>query len=181
MKGNKDMKTTAKEMKTKTIALSLGLILVAGGLYAADPWEGTWKLNESKSKLTRGTDKDTKIVYNSSQIPDKVTVTTDGVEGDGTPVHSEWKGRFDGKDYEVTGDPDADMRSYTKLNDRTLSMVAKKAGKIVVYGLILVSADGKSQDVRLTSPDAVTDVYDASTKGKGKKDGWRNTVVYDKE
>jgi hypothetical protein len=50
VKGNNDMKTTAKAMKTKTVALSLGLILVAGGLYAADPWEGTWKLNESKSK-----------------------------------------------------------------------------------------------------------------------------------
>ena len=49
----KDMKTTTKKMKTKTIALSLGLILVAGGLYAADPFEGTWKLNESKSKITR--------------------------------------------------------------------------------------------------------------------------------
>jgi hypothetical protein len=32
----KAMKTTTKKMKTKTIALSLGLILVAGGLYAAD-------------------------------------------------------------------------------------------------------------------------------------------------
>ena len=118
-------------MKTKTIALSLGLILVAGGLYAADPCEGTWKLNESKSKLTRGTDKDTKIVYNSRLIRDKVTVTTDGVEGNGTPIHSEWKGKFDGKDYEITGDPDANMRSYTKMNDRTLSMTAKKGSEVV--------------------------------------------------
>jgi hypothetical protein len=84
------MKTATKKMKTKTVALSLGLILIAGGLYAADPFEGTWKLNESKSKLTPGTDKDTKVVYNSRLIQDKVTVTTDGVEGDGTPIHSEW-------------------------------------------------------------------------------------------
>ena len=114
------MKTTTKRMKTKTIALTLGLILVSGGLYAADPFEGTWKLNESKSKLTRGAGKDTKIVYNSRLIRDKVTVTTDGIDGDGTPIHSEWKGRFDGKDYKVTGDPDADMRSYKKINDQTL-------------------------------------------------------------
>lgn len=166
-------------MKIKTIALSLGLILAAGGLYAADPWEGTWKLNESKSKVTHGTGKDTKIVYDSRLIPDKVTVTADGVDGDGTPVHSEWKGRLDGKDYQVTGDLDSDMRSYKKMSDRTLSMTVKKGGKVVVYGLIIVSADGKSQDVRLTSPDAVTDVYDA--KAKGKKDGFRNMVVYDKE
>ena len=49
-------------MKTKTIALSLGLILAAGALYAADPMEGTWKLNESKSKLTRGITKNTKEI-----------------------------------------------------------------------------------------------------------------------
>ena len=62
-----------REMKTKTIALSLGLILAAGALYAADPMEGTWKLNESKSKLTRGTGKNTKVVYDSHLIRDKMT------------------------------------------------------------------------------------------------------------
>src|SRR5882762_7101443 len=93
-----------REMKTKTIALSLGLILAAGALYAADPFEGTWKLNESKSKLTRGTGKNTKVVYDSRLIRDKMTVKSDGVDADGKPVHSEWKGRFNGKDYEVTAD-----------------------------------------------------------------------------
>ena len=78
-------------------------------------------------------------------------MTTDGVEGNGTPFHSEWKGKFDGKDYEITGDPDANMRSYKKMNDRTLSMTAKKGNEVVAYGLIVVSADGKSQDVTLAS------------------------------
>ena len=165
-----------KEMKTKIIALSLGLILIAGGSYAADPFEGTWKLNESKSKLTRGTDKDTKIVYNSRLIPDTVAVTTDGVEGNGTPFHSEWKGKFDGKDYAITGDPDANMRSYQKMNDRTLSMTAKKGGEVVLYGLITVSADGKSQDINLASSAAAASVY----KEKKEK-GFRNKAVYDKE
>src|SRR3954470_17403426 len=151
-------------MKTKTIALSLGLILVAVGSYAADPFEGTWKLNESKSKLTPGTDKDTKIVYNSGLNRDKVTVTADGIEGDGTPIHSEWKGKFDGKDYAITGDPDANMCSYQKINDRTLSMTTKKGAEVVLQGLIIVAADGKSQDVFLTSPDAVMSVYNAKAK-----------------
>jgi hypothetical protein len=172
-------------MKTKTIAVSLGLILVAGGLYAADPFEGTWKLNESKSKLTRGTDKDTKIVYNSHLIRDNVTVTADGVEGDGTPIHTEWKGRFDGKDYKVTGDPDADKRSYKKMNHRTLYMTAKKGGEVVAQDLIVVSADGESQDITLTSPDAVMSVYKEKatekTTEKAKEKGFRNKAVYDKE
>jgi hypothetical protein len=167
-------------MKTKTMAVSLGLILAAGGLYAADPFEGTWKLNESKSKLTRGTDKDTKIVYNSGLIPDKVTVTADGVEGNGTPIHTEWKGKFDGKDYAVTGDPDADKRSYKKISERTLYMTAKKGDQVVAQGLIVVSGDGKSQDVTLVSPDAAMSPYTEKAKEKKEK-GFRNKAVYDKE
>jgi hypothetical protein len=157
-----------REMKTKTIALSLGLILAAGALYAADPFEGTWKLNESKSKLTRGTSKSTKVVYNSRLIRDKVTVTADGVDADGKPFHSEWKGRFNGKDSEVTGDPNADMRSYTKVNDQTLNTISKKGGKVVAQGRIVVAADGKSRVVTVNG-----------TTAKGKK--FTNTAVYDKE
>ena len=167
-------------MKTKTIALSLGLILVVGGLYAADPFDGTWKLNESKSKLTKGTDKDTKIVYNSHSTGDEVTVTADGVEGDGTAIRTEWKGKFDGKDYKVTGDPDANMRSYKKINERTLYMTAKKGDEIVATGLIVVSADGKSQNVTLTSADAALSPYSEKAK-EAKKKGFRNQAVYDKQ
>jgi hypothetical protein len=176
-------------MKTKIIALSLGLIVVAGGLYAADPFEGTWKLNESKSKLTPNTDKDTKIVYDSHSVPDKVTVTADGVEGDGTAIHTEWKGKFDGNDYEVTGDPDADKRSYKKMNDRTLLVTAKKGNEIIAQGLIVVSADGKRQDVIIRSPPDKMSVYSEKSKEKKKEKmtekaaekGFRNNAVYDKE
>jgi hypothetical protein len=156
-------------MKTKTIALSLGLILAAGALYAADPMEGTWKLNESKSKLTRGTSKNTKVVYDSKRLGrGRWEITTDGVDADGKPAHSEWKGKFDGKDYEVTGDPNSDMRSYTKVNDQTLTMTAKKGGKVTATSRIVVSADGKSRVVNANG-----------TTAKGKK--FSNTVVYDKE
>jgi hypothetical protein len=155
-------------MNTKTIALSLGIIFAAGALYAGDPMMGTWKLNESKSKLTPGTTKNTTVVYDGHRIRDKVTVTTDGVDGDGKPVHVEWKGKFNGKDYEVTGDPNSDMRSYTKVNDQTLDMTAKKNGKVVATGRIVVTADGKSRVVTLNG-----------TTAKGVK--FTNTVVYDKE
>jgi hypothetical protein len=176
-------------MKTKIIALCLGLILVAVGLYAADPFEGTWKLNESKSKLTPNTDKDTKIVYKSGSTDNEMTVTADGVEGDGTPIHREWKGKFDGKDYEVIGDPDADKRSYRKLGDRSLFMIAKKGSEIVAQGVILVSTDGKSQDMTLRSPDGARSVYNEKKKQKAKEKAtetlkekaFQNKAVYDKE
>jgi hypothetical protein len=160
--------------------IDLGIDFSCRGLYAADQFEGTWKLNESKSKLTPGTDKGTKIVYNSRVIGDELTVTTDGIEGDRTPIHSEWKGKFDGKDYAITGDPDANMCSYQKINDRTLSMTTKKGAEVVLQGLIIVAVDGKSQDVFLTSPDAVMSVYNAKAREKGNEKGFRNKAVYDK-
>jgi hypothetical protein len=47
-------------------------------------------------------------------------------------------------------------------------------------GLIVVSADGKSQDVTLTSPDAAMSAYSEKAK-EAKKKGVRNQAVYDKQ
>ena len=44
-------------------------------------------------------------------------VTVDGTDGEGKALHSEWTGKYDGKDYPVTGDPISDARSYKKIND----------------------------------------------------------------
>jgi hypothetical protein len=48
-----------------------------------------------------------------------------------------------------------------------------------------VSTDGKSQEVTLTSPDAVMSVYNEKEQKKvtrkGKEKGVRNKAVYDKE
>jgi hypothetical protein len=156
------------EMKTKTIALSLGILFAAGALYAGDPMMGTWKLNEAKSKLTRDTAKSTKVIYDDHLIRNKVEVTVEGVDPEGKPFHSEWKGKFNGKDYEVTGDRTSDMRSYTKVNDQTLDMTAKKNGKVVATGRIVVAADGKTRAVTLNG-----------TTANGKR--FTNMALYDKE
>ncbi|MDR3797704.1 MAG: hypothetical protein P4K93_06105 [Terracidiphilus sp.] len=46
-------------------------------------------------------------------------------------VHYSWKGKFDGSDYPVQGDPDADTWSYTQVNEHELQQTAKKGGKVV--------------------------------------------------
>jgi hypothetical protein len=97
-------------MKIKTIGLTLGFCLLAGGAcYAADPQMGTWKLNEAKSKFTPGTTKNTLVVYEAAG--DKVKVTVNGVDAKGKSIRNQWTGRFDGKNYPVTGDPNSDARS----------------------------------------------------------------------
>src|SRR5882672_7168173 len=91
-------------MKARATVLILALCFVGVAVcFAADAFMGTWKLNEAKSKIAAGSPKNTTVIYEAAG--DSVQVTTDGTDGDGKPSHSEWTGKYDGKDYPVTGDP----------------------------------------------------------------------------
>jgi len=155
-------------MRAKALVLTLVLsfVGVAVCLAADDVFMGTWKLNEAKSKISLGTLRTTTVVYEAAG--DNVKVTTDGTDGDGKPTHSEWTGKFDGKDYPVTGDPATDTRSYKKVNDRTLAFTNKKGDKVTISGRGVVSADGKTRTVTLTGADST-----------GKK--FTSTSVYGKQ
>ena len=154
-------------MKAKTIAMTLAFCFVAGAMcFASEVNMGTWKLNEAKSKFAPGTPKNTTVVYEAAG--DNVKVTIDGTGNDGNPTHNEWTGKFDGKDYPVTGDPNSDARSITKIDDRTLAFKVKKDGKVTISGRIVVSADGKSRTVTTSGTDS-----------KGTK--VKSTAVYDKQ
>ena len=157
-----------EEMKTKTIGLTLALCFFAGAacFAADDPNMGTWKLNEAKSKLTPGEGKNTTVAYEAAG--DQVKVTIDGTDKDGKPTHNEWTGKFDGKDYAVTGDPKSDMRSYKKVDDHTLAFTVKKDGKTTNTGRIVVSTDGKSRMVT---------AHGAGEQGKKSKE----KAAYDKQ
>jgi hypothetical protein len=136
-------------MKAKAIVLTLALCCVGVTLsFAEDANMGTWKLNEAKSQLSPGAPKNNTVVYEA--VGDKVKVTVDGVDAKGKPTHNEWTGKFDGKDYPVTSDPNEDMRSYTKIDDRTLGLNIKKGGEVTVSGRIVVSADGKHRTVTVS-------------------------------
>ena len=75
-------------------------------------------------------------------------VTVDGADGDGKPVHSEWTGKYDGKDYPVTRDSSTDTRSYKKVNDHTLMFTNKKGEKVTISGRAVVSATTKSRKTK---------------------------------
>ena len=94
-------------MKIRMIGLTLAFSFFGAAVcLAADPQAGTWKLNESKSKITPGTLKNTQVVYSS--MFGQVKVKSDGIDANGKPIHVEWSGKVDGKDYPVTGDPNSD-------------------------------------------------------------------------
>jgi hypothetical protein len=155
-------------MKTRTILLTIVTLFAAAVVCfaAEDANMGTWKLDEAKSKFAAGATKNNTVVYEAAG--DSVKVTVDGIDAAGKPVHNEWTGKFDGKDYAVTGDPTSDMRSYKRVDAHSLAMNVKKGGKVTISGRIVVSADGKSRTVTISGSDSM-----------GMK--MSSTAVYDKQ
>ena len=153
-------------MKAKTIALSISLVFVSVAVgFQNNPQMGTWKLNEAKSKFA-GKARNQTVVYEAAG--DQTKVTVDGVDESGNASHNEWTGKFDGKDYPVTGDATSDTRSYRMINKNTLALTGKKGGKVTLTGRIVVSRNGKTRTVTTTT-----------TNAKGKK--VTNVAVYDKQ
>src|SRR5438309_468995 len=119
---------SGEDMKTKTIVLTLVLCFVAAAVcFADDAFTGTWKLNEAKSKIAPNAPKNNTVVYEAAG--DNVKITVDGIGSDSKPTQDEWTGKFDGKDYPVTGNPNSDMRSYTKIDDHTLGSTLRKVAR----------------------------------------------------
>ena len=150
-------------MKARMVAVTLVLCFAGAVVCLATEWNmGSWKLNEDKSTFSPGAAKSTMVVYEAAG--DSVKVTIDGTSGDGTPTHTEWTGKFDGKDYPATGDPNSGMRSYVKVNAHTLKFKLKSGDKVTLSGTIVTATDGKSRTVTAsgTSPDGKKVSYTAA-------------------
>ena len=152
-------------MKPLGAALAIGVM--AAAVCFASAQIGTWKLNEAKTTIAPGMGKNHTVVYEA--VGADVKITVDGISADGKPVHNEWVGKFDGKDYPVTGsDLIGDARSYKEVDANTLEMTIKNDGKVTATGKIVVSADGKTRTVTISYTDA---------QGKSAT----STAVYDKK
>jgi hypothetical protein len=154
-------------MKARTVILTFLMLFVGLTMcFASNPNLGTWKLNEAKSKISPGLPKNLTVVY--AAAGDSIKCTIDGVDGQGKPTHNEWTGKFDGKDYPVTGDPNSDTRAIKQVDDHSQDLTVKKAGKVTLTGKAVVSSDGKTRTVTISGMDAA-----------GKK--VETTAVYDKQ
>ena len=154
-------------MKARTIVLTIATCLIALGVCFADSaMLGTWKLNEAKSKFPAGASKSVTVTYEAAG--DSYKCTIDGVDGSGKPTHTEWTGKFDGKDYPVTGDPNQSARATKMINEHTYEVAVKKDGKVTASGKVVIAPDGKSRTVTLHGTDPA-----------GKKT--TSTAVYDKQ
>ena len=136
-------------MKRRKMVLVFGVVAfgVAVNLFAADdPFNGTWKLNAAKSKVTPGPG------------PQNETVTVTGENGthtvslqvktpEGETIEGSYTAKDDGTLAPLTGSPVADMISVRKISDRTVERRLMKAGKTVGQDRDTVSPDGKTLTV----------------------------------
>ena len=153
-------------MKTRIAVVAVALSFVAAtACFAANPHMGTWKLNEAKSKIPAGMNKNTTVTY--AEQKDKMKVTVDGVDKDGKPTHGVWVGKADGKAYKTKGNLAWDAAAYKVVNDHTYEITTMKGGKVFSNGKSTVSADGKTRTVATEG-----------TGADGKK--FKGKAVYDK-
>lgn len=117
----------------------------------ADPLAGEWRLNVAQS------------TYASGAPPQRQTTTLRAVDGglhetvervnaDGTTTRWEVTARYDGRDYPVKGDPSRDTVAMTRVDQRTVDIVNKKAGTVVSRMRILVAADGRTRTNTVMDP-----------------------------
>ena len=126
-------------------AICIALLLTSAAVVqAADMFTGTWTLNVSKSKYSPGMPPKSQTTKLET-LKDGIREVVDRVNADGTTTHWDFTAKFDGKDYPIMGDPDRDMASVKKVDEYTLEVVNKKAGKVTTSMILLVSKDGKSR------------------------------------
>ncbi|MEW5977799.1 MAG: hypothetical protein AB1898_18550 [Acidobacteriota bacterium] len=136
-------------MRTRTFTLLAASLIVSGLIlggvsHAADNQVGVWKLNVAKSKYSPGPPpKEGRLTIEA--LPNGLKITVHGTAADGKTVHFEMSPKFDGKDYPMTGNPDADMISIKKIDEYTIETVGKKGGAPTMTVRSVVSKDGKTR------------------------------------
>jgi hypothetical protein len=152
-------------------ALATTLLLVAlvfnVSAAPADEHSGTWKMNPTKSNYSPGPAPKSITVKIASDA-DNMKLISDGIDAAGKPTHVEYTAKYDGKDYAITGIPNADTIALERLDASTIRSTTKKGDQVVMTVTSVISKDGKTRT--------------ATFKGKNAEGlDVNNVVVYDKQ
>jgi hypothetical protein len=124
---------------------------------ADDPSVGTWKLDPSESKFNSGPPPQSIIMRIEPTGDNGLKITTETIDAQGKRSVSTVNGTLDGKDSQVTGDPNADSASTKRDDANTTETQNKKSGRITSFFRRIVSRDKKKMTVTKTQNDAQGD------------------------
>jgi hypothetical protein len=146
----------------------LGIGLTARGAVApkSPSFAGTWQLSVNKSTYRPGpapTSALLKVEYNGATRHSVLeTVATDG-----EMTRTEYAAAEDGKDYPITGSPNADTIRLRRAAPGTIERVDKRRGHVVMLLTLRLSQDGRTMTVTQEGVTASGDMVS-------------NTMVYEK-
>ena len=144
----------------------ISVLVLTAVVIAADNNVGTWTLNLAKSNYSPGPAPKSQTLKIEAWGDDGVKYTSDGVGADSKNTHTEFQAKYDGKNYQFKGNPDADVLSYKRIDANTLEATLTLKGKNTTAVKVVVSADGKTRTVTQVGTNAqgqalnITSVYE---------------------
>lgn len=142
--------------------LCLGLLAAACGgakapaqteeAAAVSPFNGSWKLNLGKSSIPA----EMAPVEMTTIIEvegDRIKITEESMQASGDIQTVTVEAAFDGAEHPVSGSPTVDAAIYALPDPRTLDVVAKKGGKVVLKQHLVVAEDGATMTETMTKKD----------------------------
>jgi hypothetical protein len=131
---------------------ALPLLLSLGILLAANPFQGDWKMNHSKSKATKGSvpkNEDMAIADQGEQM--KVTII--GTDEDGTPIAISYMIPASGGTGQMQPGGSYNGVSAKSTSESTRDMSYTKDGEQMVAEHMVVSSDGNTMTVTVKGVD----------------------------
>jgi hypothetical protein len=114
---------------------------------------GTWKLDVAKSTFSPGPGPRSNTIT-IERWENGQKATSDGIDAQGKPTHTEQLTKFDGKDYPRKGAPAANTtRSYKAFDHRTYESVEKVDGQVTITTGMVISPDGKTRTLTAKGKD----------------------------
>jgi hypothetical protein len=122
--------------------------LWAAGLWAADdPFFGTWRLNLAKSRYNPGPPPQNQTYTFEPSGANGVKFTAQGVDARGNPIHIEYTGSFDGKEFPVQGNRNSNGVVLQRVDLNTVEGENRQGGKVIRRFRRVVSPDGMTMTV----------------------------------
>ena len=136
-----------------SIAVGFGVSQIAA--QSTDSWVGGWTLNLAQSSYDPANLAPKSQTTRITATGDTLTAITDGLDTEGKKIHTEITYKFDGKDYDYKGAPDANStRVYTRVDDHHYTYATKVNGLITTTSRVAVTPDGKTRTITTTGRDA---------------------------
>ncbi len=112
-------------MRVRTVAVVVAVVAAfAIPSFAQNP-VGVWKVNIAKSKYSPDRRRRARTITTTAVAGGSYKSVNETVPATGAATKTEVTYKFDGQDNKVTGNPNADTQSYTRVDDRHWTVVPK--------------------------------------------------------